>query len=75
MHIVIDLVIAEANHAVASLHQPGGTAGVMLRSRRFEMLRAVEFHEEVLREANEVNDVGTERRLAAELAAVQLAGA
>ena len=74
MHVFIDLVIPKANHAVASLHQPGGTSRIMLRSRRFEMLRAVEFNDQSLGEADEVDDVGAEGRLAAELVAVELVG-
>jgi hypothetical protein len=68
-------VIAKADHAVAAFGEPGGATGVMLRGCRFEMLRAIEFHDESLREANEVDDVRTERGLAAELVAVELAGA
>jgi hypothetical protein len=46
----------------------------MLRGRLFEMLRTVEFNDESPREADEVDDVRTERRLPAELVPVELRG-
>jgi hypothetical protein len=74
-HVFIDLVIPEANHSVAAFGEPSGPPCIMLGSGRFEMLRAVEFNDEPLREADEVDDVGAECGLAAELVAVELAGA
>ena len=75
VQVLIDLVIPKADHAVAAFGEPGGPPRIMLDSGRFKMLRAVEFDDEPLREADEVDDVGAERGLAAELVAVELAGA
>jgi hypothetical protein len=39
-HILIHLVIAETHHPVAALGKPCGAPRIMLRGRRFEMIRA-----------------------------------
>jgi hypothetical protein len=44
----------------------------MLRGRLFQMLRTVEFNDESPREADELDDVRTERGLSAELVPVDL---
>ena len=74
MNLLINLVIAKAEHLVAALGEPGGSPGVMLHGGRVLMLRAVEFNDESSREADEVDDVRAERGLAAKLVAVELAG-
>ncbi len=74
-HILVHFVIPEANHPIAAGVEPCGPSLVMRGSRLFEMLRAVEFHDESLRKADEVDDVGTECSLSAELVPVELRSA
>ena len=74
-HILVHLVIAEPNHAVAALGKPCRPPCIMLRVPLLQVLRAVEFDDEPPSEADEVDDVRAERRLSAKLVAVDLAGA
>lgn len=74
-HIVVDLLIAKSNHAVAAFGKPLGSPHIMVPMLRLLVLRAIEFDDEPLSEADEVDDVRAERRLSAKFVAVDLAGA
>jgi hypothetical protein len=74
-HILIHFVIPKPQHSVSALGKPRSASRIMLRGRRFKMLRTIEFNNKSPREANEVHDIRAKRSLAAKLVAVDLAGA
>jgi hypothetical protein len=74
-HILIHFVIAKPHHPITALGKPCRASRIMLRGRRFKMLRTIEFNDQPPREASEVHDIRPERRLAAKLVTADLAGA
>lgn len=74
-HILVYLMIAETNFAVAARGKPCRPLGIMISVFRVQVLRAVEFDDQPLSKANEVDDVRAERGLSAKLVAFDLAGA
>jgi hypothetical protein len=71
-HILVHLMVAKTDHAIAAFQQPFRTARIIIDGILFEMLRPVEFDDETLGQANEVDDVGAERRLPTELVGIEL---
>ena len=74
-HILVHLVIAESNHAVAALGKPCRPPPIIVAVLLLLVLWPVKFDDEPLSKADEVDDVRAERRLSAKLVAVDLAGA
>jgi hypothetical protein len=73
--VFIELVIPKANHVKASRAQPLGSPHVVLCGVRFTMLRSIEFEDEFAIEADKVDDVRADGRLAAEFVTLELLGA
>jgi hypothetical protein len=69
------LLIAEANNAEATRGESVGATLVMLDGFRIQMLRAIKLDDEFVREANEINDVGSDGRLATKLPTMELLSA
>jgi hypothetical protein len=73
--VLVQLLITEAEQTKAARGEPVGAALIVFSRIRLQMLRTVEFDDQLDRKANEVNHVGANRRLATELMAVELPGA
>ena len=52
--------------------QPGRPHRIALGRLAFRMMHAIELNHQLVREANKVNDVGTDRRLASKLVSSEL---
>jgi hypothetical protein len=65
-----DLRIPESNDTVSFLFQPKLSCAIPLRSFVVIMMSAIEFNDEMLGRAKEINDIRTNRRLAPEVGAV-----
>ncbi len=75
MDILIQLLITETKKTKASRGEPVGAPLIVLNGIRLQMLRAIELDDEFCREANEVDNVGTDRSLSAKLVAAEFLGA
>jgi hypothetical protein len=73
--VLVQLLITNAEETKAARGEPVGAALIVFSRIRIQMLRTVEFDDQLEREANKVNHVGAERRLATELMAAELPGA
>jgi hypothetical protein len=74
-HILIDFVIAEPNYAVTARGKPLGSLRIMIEVLLLMMLRPVEFDDQPLSKADEIDDIRPKRRLSAKLVAVDLPSA
>jgi hypothetical protein len=63
------IVVPEAQNFVSVSLQKVGPAGVVRRPLRFVVLAAVDFHDQLSFKAGEVNDVGSDTMLSAEVTA------
>jgi hypothetical protein len=71
-HIFVHFVIAEAEHAVAACDEPLRATRIMLGGLVLEVLRSVELHDQTILQADEVDDVRSQRGLSAKLVAARL---
>ena len=70
--VFVQLLIPVANDAEAARGEPVGTPLVMRDDFRLQMLRAIELNDEFVREANKINHVGADCRLATKLLTTEL---
>jgi hypothetical protein len=75
LYLLVQLMIAEPKNAKPSRNQPRCAAGVVPRGILLCMVRPVELDNELVRKADEIDNIGADRRLSAKLAAVELPGA
>ena len=64
-----DLIIPEAKHSIAMRIEESGAVCIGSDSLGFAMLAAIHFNDDALLVAREVDEVGTDRRLATEMRA------
>jgi hypothetical protein len=73
--VLVQLLITAAEETKAARGEPVSAALIVFDGIRLQMLRAVEFNDQLGRKAEEVNHVGTDHTLATEFMAVELPGA
>jgi hypothetical protein len=71
-HILVHFVIAKTQDAVTAFHEPSSPPRIVLDRILLEMLGPVEFDDQALGKADEVDDVRAERELPAKLVAIEL---
>ena len=63
----VQFMIAKTQHVESARFYPRSSASIVSSPFRLNMLRAIELHNQLVGEANKVNDVRTNRGLAAKL--------
>ena len=67
VHVFKDVIVPKSDDPVAAFLEPSSAGRVFGSAFRRTVLAAIQFDDELLREADEVNDIRSERVLTAEL--------
>src|SRR5262245_16205246 len=73
--IFVQFLVSEADDVKTTRGEPGGTPFVMLDGFRIQMLRAIEFDDELIRETNKIDNIRADCGLATKLPPAQFLSA